>query len=74
MQTLKRRCFAWSGAESDVCFTSRSTNKDADFTVLDFETMLWSAHKAMIGSQSGVSTTSDKYNDNHCEQFSNEGS
>ena len=35
--------------------------------MLDFETMLWDAHKAMIGTQSGVSTTSDKFNDNHCE-------
>ena len=64
---LARRCYAWPGAASDVCFVSRSgrVGYDSIFSVRDFETMLWSAHKAIIGTD--VNIYNDVYNDNHCK-------
>lgn len=61
---VSRRCFEWPGADSDVCFVSRTgaTTPDATFSVRDFETMIWSVHKEVITK---VDTYNDKYNDNH---------
>lgn len=61
---VSRRCFEWTDADSDVCFTSRSATVayDSTFSVFDFEKMLWSAHKALI---TDVNVVNDKYNDNH---------
>ena len=63
---VSRRCFEWTGADADVCFTTRPAGVaayDATFSVFDFEKMLWGVHKAVIGTD--VSVQNDKYNDNH---------
>ena len=69
---LSRRCYGWSGADSDVCFVHRPTGTVGTtglaaeaFTVFDLESTLWAGHKAMIGTIGGVSTDTDRYNDNH---------
>ena len=57
---VSRRCYAWTGAASDVCFVVRSAAVDnTPFSVRDFETMLWSAHKALIGNLSNVQAVDD---------------
>ena len=64
--TVERRCYEWKGAKSDTCFTQRTgaaaTSMFSDFTVKNFEEMMWSAHAAMLSSPA-IST--DKYCDNH---------
>ena len=60
---VARRCYAWTDAKSDVCFTQRPATApyDATFSVADMEAMIWGAHKVLITGP----TASDKYNDNH---------
>ena len=62
---VSRRCYGWKSADSDVCFVQRTATKAAAaaFDVKAFETMMWSVHAAVIGSEPSVSD--DKYNDNH---------
>ena len=60
---VARRCYGWTDAKSDVCFTQRPATApyDATFSVADMEAMIWGAHKVLITGP----TASDKYNDNH---------
>ena len=63
---VSRRCYGWKEAKSDVCFVQRTATgvaASAAFGVEDFETMLWSTHAAIIGSDPTIAD--DKYNDNH---------
>ena len=63
---MSRRCYGWEGAKSDVYFAQRTTTgvaAGAAFGVKDFETIMWSTHAAVIGSDPTI--TDDKYNDNH---------
>ena len=59
---MSRRCFAWPGAKSDVCFVSRPPSDTTSFGVRDLEEMIWTVHKQVITK---VDTYNDKYNDNH---------
>merc|ERR1711906_50227 len=44
-----RKCYLWTGAEVDICFTSRDASATkGDFTVVDFENMLNTVHKNVI--------------------------
>jgi len=60
---VHRRCYAWSGAKSDVCFTQRPTGAKGKFDVKDFENMLWSVHSTVLTTP--AANPGDKYNDNH---------
>lgn len=54
--------------DEDVCFTQRTTDadKDAVFSVVDFEEMLWAAHAGTTGNNANSEV--DKYTDNHYAQ------
>ena len=60
---ISRRCYGWTDAKTDVCFTQRPADApyDATFSVADMEAMIWSSHTALITGP----TANDKYNDNH---------
>jgi hypothetical protein len=62
--TVTRRCYGWTGAKADVCFSKRAASSDYDetFSVVDMEENIWSAHKAII---TDMNVYDDKYNDNH---------
>ena len=54
--------------DEDVCFTQRATDakKDAIFSVLDFEEMLWAEHASTIGNN--ANSMVDMYTENHYAQ------
>merc|ERR1712176_703640 len=54
--------------DEDVCFTQRTTDaaKDAIFSVLDFEDMLWAEHASTIGNN--ANSMVDMYTENHYAQ------
>jgi len=54
--------------DEDVCFTQRAADaeKDAIFSVLDFEEMLWAEHAGTIGDN--ADSTIDMYTENHYAQ------
>ena len=70
-----RRCYKMSSERAatsyntylwnQVCFTSRSADaeKDAVFSVVDFERMLWRAHAQILAG--GPASQMDKFTDNH---------
>lgn len=59
-----RKCFLWSGAEVDICFTNRDTSASkGDFSVADFENMLNTVHRNVIVGHPYCQT--DKWEDNH---------
>jgi hypothetical protein len=77
-----RRCYNTGGSSSDlefppgpsmsldehVCFTQRTsdTEKDAIFSVTDFEEMLWAEHAGTIGNN--ADSKIDYYTENHYAQ------
>merc|ERR1712176_1448434 len=67
-----RSCYNTEGSSSsldeDVCFTQRASDheKDAIFSVKDFEEMLWAEHAGTIGNN--ADSMVDKYTDNHYAQ------
>jgi hypothetical protein len=54
--------------DEDVCFTQRTSDaeKDAVFSVLDFEDMLWAEHAGTIGNN--ANSMVDMYTENHYAQ------
>jgi len=54
--------------DQDVCFTQRNSDseKDAVFSVQDFEAMLWAEHAGTIGSN--ANSMIDMYTENHYAQ------
>jgi hypothetical protein len=66
---LSRRCYylgvQTTSGDIDVCFTKRTgdAEKDAIFSVSNFEQMMWAAHAGTLGSN--PSSMTDKYTDNH---------
>jgi hypothetical protein len=59
-----RKCYLWTGAEVDVCFTSRDESATkGNFKVADFENMLNTVHKNVIVGHPYCQT--DKWEDNH---------
>jgi len=54
--------------DEDVCFTQRASDKEKDaiFSVNDFEEMLWAEHAGTIGNNADSQV--DKYTDNHYAQ------
>merc|ERR1712072_822306 len=59
-----RKCYLWTGAEVDICFTSRDASATkGDFKVADFENMLNTVHKNVIVGHPMCHT--DKWEDNH---------
>merc|ERR1712137_1372209 len=54
--------------DEDVCFTQRTANakKDAIFSVVDFEEMLWAEHASTIGTN--ANSMVDMYTENHYAQ------
>merc|ERR1712232_776875 len=54
--------------DEDICFMQRALDaeKDAVFSVSDFEAMLWAEHAGTLGSN--PSSMVDKYTDNHYAQ------
>jgi len=66
---VTRRCYLYtSQLDEDICFTGRTSTaeKDAIFSVMDHEAMLWEVHAATLGSN--PSSTTDKYTDSHYAQ------
>merc|ERR1712137_1211058 len=61
---VSRKCYLWSGATVDVCFTSRADSATkGDFKVADFENMLNTVHKNIIVGHPYCQV--DKWEDNH---------
>lgn len=66
---LSRHCYylgaSTDSGDIDVCFTKRSgdAKKDAIFSVVDFEEMLWAEHAGTLADNPDSKT--DKYTDNH---------
>merc|ERR1711959_747070 len=59
-----RKCYLWTGAEVDICFTSRDASATkGGFKVADFENMLNTVHKNVIVGHPMCHT--DKWEDNH---------
>jgi hypothetical protein len=58
-----RKCYLWSGAEVENCFTNRADSTNGAYTVADFENMLNTVHKNIIGGYPLCGT--DKWEDNH---------
>jgi len=59
-----RKCYLWTGAEVDVCFTNRDASATkGDFKVADFENMLNTVHKNIIVGHPYCQI--DKWEDNH---------
>jgi hypothetical protein len=59
-----RKCYLWSGAEVDVCFTNRDDSATkGDWKVADFENMLNTVHKNIIVGYPFCGQ--DKWEDNH---------
>jgi len=59
-----RKCYLWTGAEVDVCFTNRDTSATkGDWKVADFENMLNTVHKNIIVGHPFCQV--DKWEDNH---------
>merc|ERR1712137_661887 len=54
--------------DEDICFTQRTTDvrKDATFSVVDFEDMLWAEHAGTIGNN--ANSMIDMYTENHYAQ------
>jgi len=74
--SVTRRCYSFAtntlrgppsglSLDEDVCFTKRSgdAEKDALYSVQQFEEMLWAAHEGTLGSN--PSSQTDKYTDSH---------
>merc|ERR1712137_1044793 len=61
---VSRKCYLWTGATVDVCFTSRPDSATkGDFKVADFENMLNKVHKNIIVGHPYCQV--DKWEDNH---------
>jgi len=59
-----RKCYLWSGAEVDICFTNRADSATkGEWKVSDFEDMLNTVHKNIIVGHPLCQT--DKWVDNH---------
>lgn len=59
-----RKCYLWTGAEVDICFTNRDANATkGDWKVADFENMLNTVHKNVIVGHPYCAV--DKWEDNH---------
>lgn len=61
---VKRRCYQWGAAASDVCFTQRASDASASLSVAGFEAMMWATHASVMGDDP-IKSTADKYTDNH---------
>jgi hypothetical protein len=60
---MAKKCFLWSGAAVEVCFTKRAdTATKGTFKVGDFEKMLNTVHKTMLKNPD---CGNDKWEDNH---------
>jgi hypothetical protein len=60
---VSKRCYLWTWATVDVCFTSRPDNATSTtFSVVDFEEMLKSTHETVV---TGGETCNNKWADNH---------
>merc|ERR1712232_429810 len=61
---VTRKCYLWTGATVDICFTSRPDSATkGDFKVADFENMLNTVHKNIIVGHPYCQV--DKWEDNH---------
>jgi hypothetical protein len=61
---VTKKCFLWSGATVDVCFTQRPDSATAgDWKVSDFEDMLNTVHGNIVGGYPFCGM--DKWEDNH---------
>merc|ERR1712039_573666 len=61
---VSRKCYLWTGATVDVCFTSRPDSATkGSFKVEDFENMLNTVHKNIIVGHPYCQV--DKWEDNH---------
>merc|ERR1711920_907570 len=61
---VSRKCYLWTGATVDICFTSRPDSATkGDFKVADFENMLNTVHKNIIVGHPYCQV--DKWEDNH---------
>jgi hypothetical protein len=59
-----RKCYLWTGAEVDICFTNRDTSATkGNWKVADFENMLNTVHKNIIVGHPYCGV--DKWEDNH---------
>jgi hypothetical protein len=59
-----RKCYLWTGAEVDICFTNRDTSATkGDWKVADYENMLNTVHKNIIVGHPYCQV--DKWEDNH---------
>merc|ERR1712232_160588 len=72
---VTRRCYNTGGSspssrnlDQDVCFTQRKgdADKDAIFSVSDFEEMMWAEHAGTIGNN--ANSMIDMYTENHYAQ------
>lgn len=60
---VSKRCYLWTWATVDVCFTTRPANATStSFSVADFEGMLMSTHQTVV---TGGETCNNKWADNH---------
>ena len=60
---VSKRCYLWTWATVDVCFTTRPANATStSFSVVDFEEMLMSTHQTVV---TGGETCNNKWVDNH---------
>lgn len=61
---VAKKCFRWTGATMDVCFTQRDDSATSgDFKVSDFENMLNTVHKNYLDGHPLCAM--DKWEDNH---------
>jgi hypothetical protein len=63
--SVKRRCYQWFTALSDVCFIQRDgADSVGALSVAGLEAMLWAVHASVIGSDP-ENGDADKYTDSH---------